>query len=189
MLRSRGGLLSTQAVFFLILVYVFWIWLAYLVFRKKLKWRGREIMELAARDVEEGDDSYTDRPRPAGIISGTRSDITDFALYLKKNIIFMSYLEDYRVILVPVKMGKEFFHLYKSSYDPINETWIAIDFDGNVSIHISRKDYLDYQQNLSFDKLSESLGAVVIQFYNQFSKHEEVRILDLINTVKVGHFS
>ena len=189
MLRSRGGWLSNQAMVILILVYVFWFWLAYLVFRKKLKWRGREVMELAAMDVEDGDDSYTDRPRPAGKISATQADIIDFALYLKKNVVFMSHIEDYRVILVPVKMGREFSQLYKSGYDPINETWIAIDFDGSVTVHISRKDYLDYLDNLSFDKLSESLGTLVIRFYNQFSKHEEVRILDQINAVKVGHFS
>jgi len=78
MLKSYGGRLDPQAGFLLVLIYLFLIWLLYLLINKRLKWRGREIMELVAMDVMEGEDSYTDRPRPVGKIIGSRSDITGF---------------------------------------------------------------------------------------------------------------
>jgi len=31
--------------------------------------------------------------------------------------------------------------------------WVAFDFDGNVSAHVSREDYLDYREELSLDAL------------------------------------
>jgi hypothetical protein len=146
-------------------------------------------MELAAIDVLDGEDSYTDRPRPIGKVSGSKSDITAFARYLKKRLIFMTAEEGDRVILVPVKMGNEYNILYSTNIDTVNNTRITIDFEGNVSVHISRKDYLDYRDDLSFDHLCESLGNLVIDFYEQYANREEVRIMDKINTIKVGYFS
>ena len=146
-------------------------------------------MELAAIDVMEGDSSYTDRPRPVGKISGTRSEIIQFANYLKRNLIFMTAVESDRVILVPVKMGDEHRILYRPGIDTVENTRIAIDFEGNVTVHISKRDYLDYRDDLSFHHLCESLGNLVIDFYEQYYNHEEVRIIDKVNSIKVGYFS
>lgn len=146
-------------------------------------------MELTAIDVIEGDSSYTDRPRPVGRVTGSRSDIVEFAKYLRRNLIFMTTVESDRVILVPVKMGQDFKILYSSSIDRVENTRVAIDFEGNVTVQISKRDYLDYRDNLSFHHLCESLGNLVIDFYEQYFNHEEVRIIDKINSIKVGYFS
>jgi len=86
-------------------------------------------------------------------------------------------------------MGQEFKILYKSNIDSVDNTRVTIDFDGNVSVHISKRDYLDYRDDLSFHHLNESLGNLVIEFYEQYVKREEVRIIDKINSIKVGYFS
>jgi hypothetical protein len=181
--------LDRQAGLLVVVVLFLLLWLLFLLINKKLKWRGREVMELAASDVMEGESSYTDRPRPVGTIKGSRSDIIEFAKYVRRNLIFMSEVEGDRVILVPVKMGQEFKLLFKSSIDTVENTRITIDFDGNISVHISKRDYLDYRDDLSFNHLCESLGDLVIDFYEQYYNHEEVRILDKINSIKVGYFS
>jgi hypothetical protein len=189
MLKRYGGRLDSQAGFLMVLVYFLLLWLLFLLINKRLKWRGREIMELAAIDVMEGEDSYTDRPRPVGKIKGSRSEIAGFAKYLRRKLIFMTSEESDRVIMVPVKMGQEFKILYKSNIDTVDNTRVTIDFEGNVSVHISKRDYLDYRDDLSFHRLSESLGNLVIDFYDQYIKREEVRIIDKINSIKVGYFS
>lgn len=173
----------------LLFFYVFMFWMMYVGYQKKLKFRGREIMELAAWDVEEGVETYTERPRPAGVVDYGKYDIIDFGNHLKKNLVCMPFLEENRVLLVPVKMGDEFEFLYKPNYDYLSKTWISFDFDGQVSVHISRKDYLDYKDDLAFDHLCESLGQLMITFADFYMRGDKVRITDRLNSVKMGLFS
>ena len=165
------------------------LFLLFMVLTKKVKWRGREILELAALDIDEGSDTYTDRPRPVTKLEYTRDEIENFVEYLKRNLVVMPYYEMERILLVPVKMGDEFSHLFSSNINYWNKTWIAFDFDGNISSHISKKDYLDYKMNLDFDGLCESLGKLFVELFEYMRKGEEVRIIDKLNEVKVGYFS
>ena len=180
---------STETKVALLLFYFFGIWLAFVSYQKKLKYRGREIMELAAWDVDEGPESYTERPRPAGVVEYSKYDIIDFGNYLKRILVCHPFLEDNRLVLVPIKMGDEFELLYKPYYDYLSKTWIAFDFEGQVSVHISRKDYLSYKEDLAFDHLCESLGKLFITFADFYMRGDTVRIVDRLNSVKIGLFS
>ncbi|NQU51680.1 MAG: hypothetical protein HQ522_03985 [Bacteroidetes bacterium] len=173
----------------LVLCYFFMFWLIYIGYQKKLKYRVREVMELAAWDVEEGPETYTERPRPAGVVDCSKYDIIDFGNHLKKNLVCMPFQEENRVLLVPIKMGDEFELLYRPNYNYLSKTWISFDFDGQVSVHISRKDYLDYKDDLSFDHLCESLGQLMITFADFYIRGDKVRIIDRFNSVKMGLFS
>lgn len=173
----------------LLFVYFFMFWLMYVAYKRGLKYKGREVMELAAWDVEEGPESYTERPRPAGTVDYSKYDIIDFANYLKKILVCMPYIEENRVLLVPIKMGEEFNVLYNPNYDYLSKTWISFDFDGQVSVHISKKDYLDYKEDLAFDHLCESLGKLMITFADFYMKGDKVRIMDRLRTVRIGLFS
>ena len=82
----------------LVFLYLFMFWLMYVGYQKKMKYRGREVMELAAWDVEEGPESYTERPRPAGIVDYSKYDILDFANYLKKIMVGVTYHNIFQVI-------------------------------------------------------------------------------------------
>ncbi len=173
----------------LLFFYFLMFWLMYVGYQKKLKYRGREVMELAAWDVEEAPDTYTERPRPAGVVDYSKYDIIDFGNQLKKTLVCMPFQEENRLLLVPIKMGDEFELLYKPSYNYLEKTWISFDFEGNVSVHISRKDYLDYKDDLSFDHLCESLGQLMITFADFYMRGDKVRIIDRLNSVKMGLFS
>jgi len=173
----------------LLFFYFFMFWLMYISYRKKLKFRGCEIMELAARDVDKAPDSYTERPRPAGVTELSKYDILDFASYLKRNLVCMPFEEENRVLLVPIKQGNEFEFLYKPNFNYLSKTWISFAFDGQVSVHISRADYLDFKDDLSFDHLCQSLGELMISFSEFYAKGDKVRIMDRVNSVKTGLFS
>lgn len=181
--------ISSETKIALLLFYFFGLWLGYIMYQKKLKYRGREVMELAAWDVEDGPESYTERPRPAGVVDYTKYDLIDFGNYLKKILVCQPFLEENRVVLVPIKMGDEFELLYKPRYDYLGKTWIAFNFDGKVSVHISRKDYLDFKDDLAFDHLCESMGQLFITFANFYMQGDKVRIIDRLNSVKIGLFS
>ena len=173
----------------LIFIMFLWICLMYSLFTKKFKWRGREIMELAARNAEPSDDSYTERPRPVGKAEYRKGELLEFADFLSSNHIALTYLETEQILFLPVKMGKEYNYLFNPNMNFTEQTWVAFDFDGNVTSHISRADYLDYKENLSHDILLKTLGELYIEFFELYQKGEKSRVIDKLNEEKIGIFS
>ena len=165
------------------------VWLLYLLFTRKTKWKGREVFELAAIPVEELSAGFTERPRPTGKIQYSRHDLLAFADFLKKNHIAMPFTETDKIILVPVMMGREFSLLYTFRPNYIDMSWIAFNFNGDVSVHISKKDYLQYKDRLSFDRLCASMGDLFREFLELFLNNEEIRIVDKLDSLKVSIFT
>jgi hypothetical protein len=174
---------------FLVCYLVFSLWLAYLILTKRIKWRGREIFELAAASVDEIANGFTARPHPAGKIDGSKRVIMGFADFASQNLLAMAYVEENKVVLLPVMMGDEFAFLLGLRKNYQNESWISFDFEGNVSVNISQKDYLNYREDLSFDQLCESLGNLFMEFLELFKRGEGVRIIDRMNALNISIFS
>ena len=169
-------------------IILFW-WLIYLNFTRKLKWRGREIFELAANHVEQAEDSFTERPKPTGKVDVTKNELDQFADYFQKKLLGLAYREDSRVVFMPLKHKNDFQALYNPGYTYQNKTWVAISYSGNVSVNISKKDYLDYREDLAFDELCKSLSDVMIDFLELFIEGKEVRIIDKMDELKVNVFT
>ena len=180
---------NPAAVFFLVCGIFCLIWAYYLIFTRQLKWRGREILELAAAPVEEIQNGFTERPHPTGKAEYTKEELLVFARFLLKNLIAIPYVETNRVVLVPIRGTQGYRHLYTFNHDYTRDTWISFDFDGNVAVNITRDDYFAYKEDLSFNRLCESLGSLFIEFFERFKKGEEVRIIDSLNALKINPFA
>jgi len=167
----------------------FGVLLIYLVLTRKAKWRGREIFELAAEPVEETGNGYTSRPRPVGKVEYSFKEMTAFARFCARHLIAMPYISTKNIALVPVKMGEEFGRLLGLLGDYRDATWINFDANGEVSVHIAQKDYLDYREPLAFDQLCTSFGQVFIDFLNLYIKGEGVRAVDRMDELKISIFS
>jgi hypothetical protein len=194
LLTIPGGLLGIEDPgpyrFFGTCLLVSAAWLTYLFFTRKLKWRGREILELAALPVEPSPDAFTNRPHPAGRADYTRGEILSFAELLHRNHLAWASREADRIVLVPIKAGGEFRYLYGWTIpDYRDRTWVAFDFDGHVSAHVSREDYLDYREELSLDALCESLAGLFVGFLEQFKKGEARRIVERLDAVSLSPVS
>jgi hypothetical protein len=174
---------------FLVFTVIFLVWMIYLTFNKKLKWRGREIFEMAADPVDEIADGYTARPLSTGKIEYSQRDVIAFADFARQNLIAIKFNNKDKVVLVPVKMGEEFKAILGFRSDYIQDTWVAFDHQGYVSVNISRKDYLNYKENLSFDQLCNSLGDLFVEFLEMFTRGEGVRIIDRMDEVGLNPFS
>lgn len=164
-------------------------WLLYLNFKRKLKWRGREILELAAQNVEQTKGSHTDRPLPIGKVNFSKKELEKFAHFFEKKLLGLSYKEDGRIVFMPLKYKNEYFALYNPNYNYQEKTWIAINFNGNVSVNVSKADYLDYKEDLAFNLLCNSLGDVIIDFIELFIDGSEVRIIDKMDNLKINVFT
>lgn len=175
---------------FLVFTTVFLLlWLIFLLLTRKTKWKGREVFELAAMPVDETSAGFTERPRPAGKISYSKHDLQAFGDFLRKNHLALPFTESDKIIMVPVMMGKEYSLLYNFRPNYLERSWVAFSFAGDVSVHISKKDYLLYKDQLAFDKLCESMGDLFKEFLELFLNNEGVRIIDRIDSLKINVFS
>lgn len=160
-----------------------------LLLTKKLKWKGREIFELAAKDVVEGDGSFTERPKPLPKIDYPFQKVSEFAYFFRQNLLGLTYEDGKQIYFLPIQMGLEYGPIYNPNYNFKNKTWVSVTNSGEVIVHITKEDYLEYKYNLSFNELCDSLGNLFIEFIELNSKGEQVRILDKINTVSNSIFS
>jgi hypothetical protein len=172
-------------VFFLFLLPLMW----YMFFTRRMQWRGRDVFELAALEVQELTSGYTSRPRPVGRLDYTEQELRVFANFLSRHLIALPYYESDRVILAPIKNSQEYPYLLGVALELDQMTWIAFDLDGDVSVHIAHKDYLAYRDELSFDALCESLGKLFMDFLELFQRGQQERVIERLNALRMGIFS
>jgi hypothetical protein len=194
---SYPGVLGTRPpqpnavpAIFVALTLFFGVWMGVLAFGKRLKWRGRDLLELAAQPVDEAAAiGYTDRPRPVGRVDTTERELAAFADFCRRNLIAVPYVEPNRVVLALVIEGQDYGVVLGLHRDYADDTWVAFDREGNVTAHIARRDYLRYRDDLSFDQLCVSLGQVFVDFLGLFAQGNNVRIIDRLNAMPVGIMS
>jgi hypothetical protein len=183
------GLPSPLSRFLLVIFVLLLPVLGYYAFTKKIKWRGREILELAAAPVEEVRNGYTPRPLPAGKLIYTKNELLAFTEFVRRNLIAIPYNEGQRIVMVVVKMGEEFRYMLGLHDHILNETWISFDFEGEVSVNISQRDYLEFREALSFDQLCDSLSQLFIDFFDLFRRGESARVIDRMDALRLSPFS
>jgi hypothetical protein len=67
----------------------------------------------------------------------------------------------------------------------LKDTWIAIDYDGNITVNISEEDYLLFKMDLDFDQLCQSLGDIFQEFLELSKQGQESRIIDRMNALRL----
>jgi len=189
--REHGPLFIAEKVdaVLWIVATVFMIWMIALNLTRKFKWRGREILELAAQPVEDVTNGFTQRPRPVGKVDCSKEDIVEFARFASRNLVAMPYAETDRMVFVPVTMAQSFRHIYPWRHDYTNDTWVAFDTSGEVSVNVAQGDYLKYKDSLSFDQLCQSLGNLFVEFLDLYKRGEGVRIIDRMNALGMNPYT
>ncbi len=173
-------ILTVSFAFFALVLFV--LFLRMLVLRR-LKWRYREVLELAAISVNETGNGFTSRPYPAGQITFNKGDLIRFARFMLKNVIAFPYIEEDRVVLViPENMLPRFLYL-KHNY--LNNTFIDFNYSGRVSVKIAKKDYQKYTSELTFDQLCSSFANLFIDFFKLFQNGQGDKIIEQMNSLKL----
>ena len=180
--KSKIGLIPL----FVVGMYVSMLVTGYLGLNRKLKWRGQEIFELAAMTVEDIGDSFTARPRPAGQVPISKTEMIRFVDFITTKLIAFAFPEDNRVVFVLTLPGNDLPYLLGIKKDYINDTWVAIDYEGNISVNITQEDYLLFKQDLDFDQLCQSLGDVFAEFLELSKNGQETRIIDRMDSLRLN---
>jgi len=161
------------------------IWVVYLIFSKKLKWRTRELLEIAAMPVKDTNDGYTERPLAVGRIEYTENEIKNFSMFVRQNLMAIPYEEEDKVIYA---IDVPFWELLRFSRDYSDDTQVVFHYDGHVTARIAKSEYLKYRDRLSFDQLCDSLGELFINYIDMYVKGEGIRIIDQFNALKLNPF-
>jgi hypothetical protein len=66
---------------------------------------------------------------------------------------------------------------------------VAFEEDGHVSVQITQRDYLNFQEDLNFDQLCQSLGDLFVEFIDLYRTKQGVRILDRMNALKFPYYA
>lgn len=192
MLSVRTGIIPGNhevAPAFAILLFLSMGILILMLVTRQAKWRGRDILELAARPVAGETGAFSNRPRPMGKADYSTGEILEFATYARRRLIAMTYIEPDRVVFVPVKMGTEYGFLFRGDRDYSGETWVAFGNDGNITVNVSETDYCAFREDLDHDQLCRSLADVFLDFLDMHRKGQDGRILDRLDAMKIGIFS
>jgi hypothetical protein len=148
---------------------------------KRINWRHREILELAAYPVEESGNGFTPRAFPAGGASYTKEEIIEFSKFMIKHVIAYPFIEENRVVLVIPENMFLYMLLLKRSYK--KDTYVTFDFEGNVTVTMAKKDYQKYKEEFTFDRLCASLGNVFMEFLELYQKGRGREIIDKLNVI------
>lgn len=159
----------------LILVFIGYVFYYYL----KHGLLKRKILELAARPVDDTQNGFTGRPYPAGKIACSKGELHGFSELLKKLVIAVPIVEENGITL---SLPDDWFkRLYNTFGHYTDDTRVTIQYNGNVSVHISKYDYNKYKDELTFDQLCDSMGALFIQYFELFKNGEGDQLMGSIN--------
>jgi len=157
----------------------------YFIFTRKIKWRYREVLELAALPVKDTLNGFTGRPRATSKADYTEDELLQFTKFITKNMIAIPYKQENTVIFL---LAMKIIHKLGMPTEFSKYSYVSFDFLGNVTVNIGKNDYLKYRDQLTFDQLCESLGQLFIEFLELFKKGEGVRIIDRMDTLQLSPF-
>jgi hypothetical protein len=163
----------TSALFLFAFVFV--------LISKRINWRYKEILQLAAKPVTGTTDGFTSRPFPTGPAEFTREDAIELASYLKKNVTAFPFIEPDRVVLVIPEYMWVYMLFFKRSYE--KGTYVAFTDSGQATVRIAKNDYRKYREELTFDQLCVSLGDLFKQFMQWSREGTPEKIFAKLNSV------
>jgi hypothetical protein len=126
------------------------------------------LLDLAAKPVVEATNGYTNRPFPVGKFDYSREEALGFAGYLNKELTAVTYVEDERVVLVFSNGLFQYIPFVKPGFDRL--TYVSIGFGGGIDVNFARRDYQKYRDEVTFDRLCNSFGQLIIDFFNAYRK-------------------
>lgn len=170
---------------FLVIMYILMILTFILVLNRKLRWRGEEVFELAALPIDQIRDNFTARPRPAGQVPVSKTEMIRFVEFMTRNLVAFAFREENRVVFVLTLPGNDLPYILGLKKDYLQDTWVAIDYDGNITVNITEEDYLLFKMDLDFDQLCQSLGDLFQEFLELSKQGQESRIIDRMNALRL----
>lgn len=164
--------------FFVIVLFVIINWNSFYS-HERFEANSRRLFRLASERIYQSDNGYTERPYSGGKVECTKEELLGFARHLQGNYIIRAFFHETGVNLA-FSMNKSLVVIDEAS----EVSHIKIGFDGGMSVRISDRDYRDYNEKLSFDKLCASMIDVFSRFLEYYRSGLEQRIVTELKAVR-----
>ena len=160
------------------LIFIVFNW-STLYSHEKLEANARRLFKLASELIFETSNGFTNRPYSAGTAEYSREQILGFARFLSGKNIVRSVMKKDAVILT-FSMG-----ISPLKYPDIKKiSYVSFDYEGNISVHISKYDYKRYKETLKFNELCDSLGNVFKRFLTYYQNGNDDRIITELKSLR-----
>jgi hypothetical protein len=164
--------------FFLIVLFVIINWNS-LYSHERFEANSRRLFRLASERIYQADNGYTERPYSGGKVECTKEELLGFARYLHGNYIVRAFYYETNVSL-SFSMNKSLMVTSEAS----EVSHVKIGYDGNMTVKISDRDYRDYREKLSFDKLCASVAEIFVRFLGYYRSGLEQRIITELKSAR-----
>jgi hypothetical protein len=155
---SVQGLSFLRATYFITLIililFIIVNWQAFYG-HERFEINSRRLFRLAVELIRDTSGGFTERPYSAGKLTVTKDELLSFSRFLNGKYVARTFHLGDRIYF-SFSMNKSLVNLE----DPKEVSYAVIDFDGNISVSISEKDYKDYLDRFSFDQVCSSMAAV-----------------------------
>jgi len=162
----------TYFITFIILVMIVIVNWSTLYGQERFELNSRRLFKLAAENIEETGDGFTQRPFSAGKIPMSKEDLKGLSRFLNGKYVVKSFHESDSIIFA-FSMNKSLMKLD----DPQEVSHVTIDFNGNLSVFISEADYGDFTARFTFDQLCNSMAEIFRRFMEYYQQRLESRII------------
>ncbi len=152
------------------------------LFSRQINWRYRDILELAARPVQDTSNGFTPRPFPSGQADYTREEVLGLARYLLKYVIAYPFIEKDRVVFVIPRYMWSYLLFFRHRYH--KDTYIVFSDTGEVTVRMDLRDYQAFKDELTFDQLCASLGNLFKQFLREYKDGQCKKIVHRLDAVQ-----
>ena len=138
---------------------------------ERLDRNARRLFRLAADEVHEAADGFTSRPYATRVAQCSREDVVGLARLLNAQHVVKPRFQSDGVLLT-FSMGISPL----KEPDPTAISYVSLNFNGAVSVHIARSDYALYKEHLTFDQLCASMAEVFRRFLEHYREGLDGRI-------------
>ena len=147
--------------------------------RQRFEANARRMFKLASELIDETAESYTGRPYSAGKIGVEISGLEGFSRFVNGHYIARAIHRNDAHYFV-FSMNKSVLKVD----DPGELSYVAIGSSGEVTVHVSERDYRQYRDRIRFDQLCASLAGIFERFFNYYTQGLEQRIIRELKTAR-----
>jgi len=144
---------------------------------RRLRWKYRDILQVAAHGVQDVTNGFTHRSLPVGKVSTSKKELQNFGRFLSSHLIAFPFHTSIGTYFCINSTGSKWFMKPKQKKD----TYVLFHRDGSVEVNLAKAEYSQYREAFAFDQLCQSLGNLFIEFLDQFKNGKTKHILRVVN--------
>lgn len=125
----------------------------------------QSILVMAANSVNSTEDGYTSRPYSTGVINYSKDDAVNFVKYISNKHFGVAYYYEEKAVLL-FRDSFQYLFFLKPDFD--RYSYLELNYNGNINVHIGKRDYKKYKDELTYNDLCHSFGSIMKRYFTYY---------------------